>query len=1085
MALDDFRFDLQEAADRRFLLYSFQNSFVTPYAKDTHGGEQITEFNLNAAMNALLKRTVDLSAFADNLAATINQTFGQPVEVDSLTGETEMEGPGLNSFVDPQLHDRSLWVYPAYATGVRDPSDFSLAMIDGKLTISSGVALVFGYYIEANTEVQIESTDVIRNSEISEVIDNTGQNRKNPCLTKFVKLVVQHTSPVDGLRHSDRLLPPYVDNGLYQGVAIVVDGALPRPNELLLGTVTRDTLGRFLVVDNPYKTRMVPLDGVQGAENYQDLLSAIADDHTYGIKYGSDDGSTDGSATNLRIIDPWLWLHSGSNLALLLRSISTNAETAGAANDEPTRGLIVSDEVPYTADDPVVDEFNCLQRIDAHTGNQFARMSWHQVQTPPKSGADQIDHRALYFPYAKATKNNTTLMLQAMLSPSHDKSVGKPFYDITEYPCLNGLNGTDGLITYQQLAMLEMVFQDYIHRQEAGEVTRGRMFGPFLSLENAKSWFQTHRPVVNVGDYFWVINDLAEAGGAEATLSADPEEIYELHNIITNYGTVTGTVTGTAKQSSLNVPVQATGTGTAHKVGEPDTEYEFEDIEITGEGKGTINATVKGTVSGTLTSFTQNVASRYVCRYRDDADGEGVWKFAHGIMINPVHDDDRPDDPYAFLPTTIDDYIILDEEGGSYSFADAPATEYDTHQLQNVLFAVESVERGFAVPATPNVYGLVKTGTGSNLFDVVVDPTTQRLRITEMLLSFIKGGGFQIQQDASDTIVIDPGMDLTQYQYRRYPNGITFKMTGNASDWRAAIDTTGILAHLRGAVKLDFSEVIEDGKRSDGLLLRLEDIDYLTLVGDNEVVGDPANPIHPSTETLLFGVNHCVVNSYFFTNIGEWQYSQFISGSNTLELELPWMLVENVFTGTVDNSMSCKFASVTMGPNGISSATMDIWIKHKGWDDFAGAIDRMWSSTGYIKFPPMFFEKALGPDGEVTTDINKKTIQRIPDNLNLRISGTAGVHQAWDANNTEFVPSGNLLVNMNWEYNGNPSTAKTPGGKVYLNLYMKNSSPDVFKQDFSGLRFRAEVQVVRLDNNAMSESVTYEQLYEAIPGSLT
>jgi hypothetical protein len=712
-------------------------------------------------------------------------------------------------------------------------------------------------------------------------------------------------------------------------------------------------------------------------------------------------------------------------------------------------------------------------------------MSWHQAQTPPKTGADQIDHRALYFPYAKATKNNTTLMLQAMLSPSHDKSVGKPFYDITEYPCLNGLNGTDGLITYQQLAMLEMVFQDYIHRQEAGEVTRGRMFGPFLSLENAKSWFQTHRPVVNVGDYFWVINDSAEAGGAEATLSADPEEIYELHNIITNYGTVTGTVTGTAKQSSLNVPVQATGHGTAHKVGEPDTEYEFEDIEITGEGKGTINATVKGTVSGTLTSFTQNVASRYVCRYRDDADEEGIWKFAHGIMVNPVHDDDRPDDPYAFLPVTIDDYIILDEEGGSYSFADASATEYDTHQLQNVLFAVESVERGFAVPATPNVYGLVKTGTGSNLFDVIVDPTTQRLRITETLLSFIKGGGFQIQQSASDTIVIDPGMDLTQYQYSRYPNGITFKMTGNASDWRASLDTTGLLAHLRGAIRLDFSEVIEDGKRSDGLLLRLEDIDYLTLVGDNEVIGDPANPVHPSTETLLFGVNHCVVNSYFFTNIGEWQYSQFISGSNTLELELPWMLVENVFTGTVDNSMSCKFASVTMGPNGISSATMDIWIKHKGWDDFAGAIDRMWSSTGYVKFPPMFFEKALGPEGEVTADINKKTIQRIPDNLNLKISGTAGVHQAWDANNTEFVPSGNLLVNMNWEYNGNPSTAKTPGGKVYLNLYMKNSSPDVFKQDFSGLRFRAEVQVVRLDNNAMSEAVTYEQLYEAIPNSLT
>lgn len=1084
MAQDDFRYDLQEAADHRFLLYSFQNSFVTPYAKDTHGGEQITEFNMNAAINTLLKREVDLSAFAENVAKTINLTFGTPVEVDSLTGATEMVGPGLNSFLDPQLHDKNLWIYPAYATGVRDQSDFSLAMVDGKLTISAGVALVYGYYIEATTEVQIESTDVIHNSEIGDVVDNPGQNRRNPCMSKFVKLVVQHTAPVDGLRHSDRLLPPYVDNGVYQGVAIVIDSVLPRPHELLLGIVTRDTLGRFLVIDNPYKTRMVPLDGVQGAENYQDLLSAIDDEHTYGIKYGSTDGSEEGSVTNLRVIDPWLWLHSGSNLALLLRSISTNAETAGAAEDEPTRGLIVSDETPYTEDDPVVDEFNCLQRIDAHTGAQFARMSWHQAQTPPKTGADRIDHRALYFPYAKATKNNTTLILQAMHMPQRDKSVGKPFYDITAYPCLNGLNGTDGLMTYQQLAMLEMVFQDYIHRQEAGEVARGRMFGPFLSLTEAKTWFQSHRPVINVGDYFWVINDTAEAGGTEAVLTSEGD--YELHNIITNYGTVTGTVTGTAKQSNLNVKVAATGTGTAHKVDDPDgVEYEFDNIEIDGEGKGTITATVKGTVSGTLNSFTQNVASRYVCRYRDDADEEGVWKFAHGIMVNPVHDDARPDDPYAFLPVTIDDYIILDGEGGSQSFADAPSSEYDDHQLQNVLFAVESVERGFAVPATPNVYGLVKTGPGSNLYDVIVDPTTQRLRITDTLLSFIKGGGFQIQQRASEVIEIDPGMDLTAYQYCRYPNGITFKMTGNASDWRAALDATGLLAHIRGDVKLDFSGVFEDGKRSDGLLLRLEDIDYLTLVGDNEVVGDPANPIHPATETLLFGVNHCVVNSSFFTNIGEWKYSHFISGSNTLELELPWMLVENVFTGTVDNSLSCKFASVTMGEHGISSATMDIWIKHKGWDDYGGGIDRMWASSGYIKFPPLFFEQSLGPDGEITADINKKTIQRIPDNLNLKIAGTSGVHQAWDANNTEFVPNGNLLASMNWEYNGNPSSAKTPGGKVYLNLYMKNSSPDVVKQEFSGLRFRAEVQVIRLDNNDMSASVSYEQLYEAVPNSLT
>ena len=85
--------------------------------------------------------------------------------------------------------------------------------------------------------------------------------------------------------------------------------------------------------------------------------------------------------------------------------------------------------------------------------------------------------------------------------------------------------------------------------------------------------------------------------------------------------------------------------------------------------------------------------------------------------------------------------------------------------------------------------------------------------------------------------------------------------------------------------------------------------------------------------------------------------------------------------------------------------------------------------------------------------------------------------QPYDANNTTFVPNGNLLVNLNWEYNGNPSSAKTRGGKVYLNLYMKNSSPDVNKQNFTNLRFRAPVQVIRLDDNSMSNTIPYTQLY--------
>ena len=1136
MATDDRLYDLREADSHRFLVYSSANSYITPYSSDTHGGELITEFNQRAALNTLLKREVNLSDYAETVASAVNEFVGSDIVIDDTTGRTEKNGPGLNSFEKSSLHDKNGWTITAYATGTRDADDFHLGMnSEGRITVSAGVALVYGYYIESNAEVTFMRSDVFTVGEIANVANNEGQVKGNPCMTRFIKLAVQYTSP-EHSRHDERLIPPF--NGVYQGAAIVINEELPFGNELLLGTITIDSEGRVMLTENPYKTRMVPLDTVEGAEDYSKLLTAPEDEHIYGIKFGETGGSEDGEVNNLIDIDKWLWIAFDSNLGKLLRSMSTNADTAGNSEDEPTRGIIISDQTPYTAADPVVDEFNCLQRIDAKSGSQFARMSWHQAQTPSNTGADTIDHRALFFPYAMSRITGSSLISEKKV-PAKDGTVVKPFYDVSVYPCLNGLNGTDGIITYQQLAMLELMFDDYVHRQADG-YARGRQYGPFLTLADAKGWFERHKPAVQLGDYFWVINDTAEAGGTEANTTTSG---YELKNIVTNYGTVSGTVSGTAKQSKLEVPVSGSFTGTAHPESDPDETLNIEG-EINGKGQGTINATVTGTVNGTLDSFTQNVSSRYTCRYhKTHAQGEtGSWRFAHAVMLeensysgrftsltlqpnirpgsllispipnHPVLTDDNTgiyggiyDNKYGkimtvmnegggyvevqvgtinyatgvitglqtestatisyFLPTDRASYVILDPEGESQSFQDTSSTP------QSVLFTVEAVERGFAVPATSTTFGVVKVGPGSNLYDVIVDPTTQRLRITDLLLSLIKGGGFSEYPD--ETIVISPGVDLTQYAYRRYSGGVVFKMEGNASEWRANLDTTGTLAHIRGNITLDFSEVVEDGNRTDGLLLHLVDLDHVKLVGDNVSTTE-----HVSTETLLFGVDHCVVDKYFFTNIGEWKYSQFISGGNTLELDLPWMEVTNVFTSSgVDNSLMCKFSSVTMGEEGVCAAQMDIWVKHAGWKDYSGNIDRMWSSSAYLKYPPLFFEHDLSEDGSQLSTINKHTIQYIPDNLNLKISGTSGVHQAYDENNSEYVPSGNLLVNLNWEYNGNPTVADEPGGKIYLNLYMKNASPDDKKQNFSNLRFRANVQVIRLDNNGMSESVSYAELY--------
>lgn len=1133
---EDMLYDLEEARDHRFRVYSYVNSYVTPYSSDTHGGELITEFNQRAAWNTVLKREVDLSEYADIVAAAVNSAFGKDEEIDPTTGAANRTGPGLNSFSESELHDKNNWKITSYATGTRDEDDFSLKLVDNNLKISSGVALVYGYYIDAASETTIAGVDAINTDDIVEVKDNPGQIPKSECRTKFIKLAVQYTSG-EHARHDERLIPPV--NGVYVGAVIVINDQLPYGNELLLGTITRDSMGRFMVTENPYKTRLIPLDSVSGAEDYDSLLSAVEDNHTYGIKFGSTDGSKEGKVTHLRDIDPWLWLDFSSKLAMLLRSMSTNSETAGRATDEPTRGIIVSDKIPYSANNPVVNDFNCLHRLDANARDEFSGISWHQAQVPAKTGADIIDYRALYLPYATSNVNGS-LLAADIYKPSTDGSVRKPFYIEDDYPCLRGLTGMDGIMTKQQVAMLELMFDDYINRRSLG-YARGKQFGPFLTLDDAKNWFERYKPSVDLGDYFWVINDTAEAGGTEATTSNPSVEV---KNIVTNYGTVSGTVTGTAKQSKLEVKVTGTVTGTM----DDDNNTPVEG-EVNGDGQGTINATVTGTVTGTLDSFTQNVSSRYVCRYHksgSDTSNDGMWRFAHAIMmgvekasktvsatggkasgsvgesvipgsvliipngsnstnifdnkngklqtrtksggketikqvgeinyntgafsITEIHDGKAK---IIYLKDKVDSYEVLEQKNESKSFQDTSSSK------QSVLFAIEAVERGFAVPATATTYGVVKVGTGSELYDVINDPTTQRLRITEQLLSFIKNGGFE--EDTRVEIPIQPNQDLTEFQYKYFSSGVVFIMSGKASEWRAAPDTTGTLAHLRGDITLDFTAVEEDGNRTDGFLLHLEDIDYITLLGDNR----KTTKTHTSTETLLFDMNHCTVNSPFFTNIGRWRYSRFISGGNTLELELPWMLVTDVFTNTVENSMSCRFSSVTMGENGINSATLDIWIKHGGWKDYNGSIDRMWSSSGYIKYPPLFFEYDTDDEGVQLSQINPRTIQHIPDNLNMKISGTAGVHQSWDENSAEFIPSGNLLVNLDWEYNGNPSSSVTPGGKIYLNLYMKNSSVDVTKQDFSSLRFRANVQVIRLDNNSMADSVPYEQLYEKIPVKLS
>ena len=144
MATDDRLYDLREADSHRFLVYSSNNSYITPYSSDTHGGELITEFNQRAALNTLLKRAVDMSDYAESVASAVNEFVGLDVVIDDTTGQTEKSGPGLNSFEKTSLHNKTGWKITAYATGTRDADDFRLGMnSEGRITVSAGVALVY------------------------------------------------------------------------------------------------------------------------------------------------------------------------------------------------------------------------------------------------------------------------------------------------------------------------------------------------------------------------------------------------------------------------------------------------------------------------------------------------------------------------------------------------------------------------------------------------------------------------------------------------------------------------------------------------------------------------------------------------------------------------------------------------------------------------------------------------------------------------------------------------------------------------------------------------------------------------------
>ena len=1011
--------------DKVFYPFTTNTAYINPYSSDRIGGELITEYNQRNALNTLCKKDMQFQDFAEQLKTKLDSLFGEETVVDPVTGRTSLVSAGLYSFLNTQYAMLSYWHATTYATGVQDDADFEMRYASGVLYVKPGKAMINGYNIESSSEVSFDINDVITAADVAEVADATHHQAgvANPIRTRFVKMVLMMVT--DGT-HDERLNPP-VDN-TYMSVAIVVNDALPTTTELLLGTITRDSNGAVFVFNNTLKTRLLPLDAVAGAEGYDELIntSDMDDGHIYGLRSDSPHHITD--------ITSKLWLDNGSNIAKLIKAFSAEPETATPDYHKNTRGLIVTNSFHDGQGD---EDWALRYSITETSEGKFPGLWWHQAYALEGNANATIERRDIYFPFAECDDD---VIHKNEIKPSVTSSVSQYVYDDNRYPEIHGRTGKSGLMTPQQTYMLEKAYQHVAQPSDAGT-----QYGPFLSMAEALTWFSHHDsqssdPIYfKLGDYFWIINDTIDS-------------------IQTDFGTITGQVSG-----SVSGTVSGTVTGTGTVEGEITETHDpvtgtvsiSSDTAVTGN----VSGNTQGTVMGRWDGFTQNVSIRYTCIYS----GPGTAQTNRGVKY-------------------VADYAHY--AGGTHEPTDV-TNKRPVSGTGTAVFVRQTVERGFSIPATSSTYGLVKARGESepgvsDILDVVVSNATGRLMVNRALYESITNGGFV----SSDTTIVtlNPGDDILSLWNKRYTGeSLTIQLKGAASAWEVLSDAQKTLSHVRGHIILDYSEMSVDTDYTGNIIFNLVDVDYVTLNGDNE-----EKTGHKPTSPLRLSFDHCIVDTAFFENIGHWKSSSFTSGSNTIELNNPWMTVDKIFLDRdyINNKLYTRFASVTMGENGISSAMMDMWIQYENTQPDANSIDHCWASRVRVNFPPLRCDLDMSDNLIVSTgNVNKATIQYIPEDVCMKIGATAGIHEVITAQNASshvYTPSGNLLAMVDWSYNTHYDVKNSPAEQLYLNLYMKNSSGEAM-QKITNLKFRVPVQVTRQTDNSSIFYATYKEMYGADP----
>lgn len=1073
-----------------FPYFSSVNSYIEPYSSAKDGGELVTEFNQRAQLNLIGWKEMDISKDLDlELDKAVNKSDFKPGTYKSWMS-------GTKTFDDLKLG------FEKTASGFEDQSN---------LVISGGEALVCAYYGDY-TEIKIPTPNIL-------VAKDLPSNMNDDSYYALAVKLAIITTQSENNRHDERLVPPTGD--VYNGVQIVIDHELPELTQLLLGILKCYPDGHYEVWNNPYKTRLISIEHISGAENYDNLVEVPDDEgNIYGIQKNNQG--------NLININEWTWLAYNSNLGKFLRNMTLSADDAGkpggiVGGDVPLLPIIVGKVgrkgLPYSdyTSDPQI-----IQLVELNKSNQPKPYFEYRVLKDGNKQDDCYSMQQVNLPFARYKGHRDP---ETVLGPVKNLL----------------LNGYSGIISPESLWQLDQLWAD------RDSLSVGTQWGPFESTQLAeirlKAIFNPSGIVsdpygpFHKNDYYWVLNDTTE-------LFVDPKNTHDSEgNLLTNnFGTVSGQYTAiTTGDVTSNVSGDITGSapldaefeGTVEgKIVLEDSDGNPEEKEITdGSVSGTLvsnknlsvaasgtlvgNATGTGSgrFTGTVDTFTQNVSARYVYMHKRNDNGyllyyqvtddgkvdlskSPVADLTHAFMKDPAESIKTIADLIAALKNPAandrvlvnDIDVIVDAWGEELRAAEiekakanlAPDEEWTKEKedsvnervdkqisdLKNnlnracyekdgnkVCFPVyawtkQAIMRGFATPATPQFYGFVKPSDGSKFGDVIVDPTTNQLRLSDADIASLEAIRWRYSTDTIVNLTSDMAMPDSPNTIDNtwYIEPVTINLIGDGWDVNK-----NIINRLRGNITLNVSNAIASAS---------EDSTYLPLLEIKE--GETLTIVANDTQKQI-NVTDCTLTPDNFNNIYHWVSSRFTSGSNTACLDNPWMTVHDAFAVDYDNSLQVRFASVTRGEYGITGAELDIWVKREDWTTPISYQDIEMLSTKPLKFPPFCFK--LDEAGNV---IGR---QDIPDTINLKVSGTGGTHRIYDGQSSTPIQSGNWVSTVDWEN----------GGKFSLNARLVTKTTDRLHGLYD-IRFRGVVQFLSINDMAEgtpeSGIVDYNTVYQ-------